>query len=267
MTLAAENVTLRLGGRQVLAGVSLAARPGALVGLIGPNAAGKTSLVRVMAGLVAPDTGAVTLDGMALAAVPRAARARAVAYLEQDAVCHWPLSVRRLVALGRLPWLGPFERPGPADAAAIDRALADAGIAALADRSVTRLSGGERVRAFLARALAGMPRILLADEPVASLDPYHQIGVMELLRAQAARGGAVVAVLHDLTLAARFCDRLVLLDRGRVAGEGAPATVLTGETIARVYGVAAAFGADADGPYVVPRRRLDTPPAERRDES
>ncbi len=261
MTLAADRVTLRLGGRAVLDGVSLVAAPGALVGLIGPNAAGKTSLVRLLAGLAVPDAGRVTLDGRPLSALGPVARARAVAYLEQDAVCHWPLAVRRLVALGRLPWLGPFARPGPADAAAIDRALADAEIAPLADRPVTTLSGGERARVFLARALAGVPRVLLADEPVASLDPYHQMKVMELLRAQAARGGAVVAVLHDLTLAARFCDRLVLLDRGRVVAEGAPPAVLTAETLARVYGVAAAFGADADGPYVVPRRRLDAPRA------
>jgi iron complex transport system ATP-binding protein len=260
MTLAAESIALRLGGRAVLDGVSIAAAPGELVGLIGPNAAGKTTLVRVLAGLIAPDAGAVTLDGRPLAAIPRAERARAVAYLEQDAVCHWPLAVRRLVALGRLPWLGPFQRAGPADEAAITQAMADAEIAPLADRPVTTLSGGERARAFLARALAGAPRVLLADEPVASLDPYHQMKVMELLRAQAARGGAVVAVLHDLTLAARFCDRLVLLDGGRVAAEGAPTQVLTAQTLARVYGVAAAFGADADGPYVVPRRRLDARP-------
>ncbi len=263
MTLAAANVTVRLGGRTVLDGVSFAAGPGAVVGLIGPNAAGKTTLVRVLAGLVIPVAGTVTLDGRPLGAVAREERARAIAYLEQDAVCHWPLAVRRLVALGRLPWVGPFANPRPDDAAAIDRALADAEIAALADRPVTALSGGERARAFLARALAGAPRVLLADEPVASLDPYHQMKVMELLRAQAARGGAVVAVLHDLTLAARFCDRLVLLDRGRAVAAGAPTEVLTPGSLARVYGVAAAFGADADGPYVVPRRRLDAPHADR----
>jgi iron complex transport system ATP-binding protein len=260
MKLAAEDIAVRLGGRAVLAGVAIAATPGELVGLIGPNAAGKTTLVRVLAGLIVPDSGTVTLDGRPLAAIPRAARARAVAYLEQDAVCHWPLAVHRLVALGRLPWLGPFQRPGAADAAAIARAMADAEIDTLADRPVTALSGGERARVFLARALAGGPHVLLADEPVASLDPYHQIKVMELLRTQVARGGAVVAVLHDLTLAARFCDRLVLLDRGRVAAEGAAGEVLTPEALARVYGVTAAFGSDADGPYVVPRRRLDGRP-------
>ncbi len=262
MSLTGANLTVRLGGRTVLANAALDAPPGTLVGLIGPNAAGKTTLLRVLAGLAMPDDGAVMLDGAPLHGLPRTARARALAYLEQDPVCQWPLAVGRLVALGRLPWLGPFQRPGAADAAAVARAMDEAGIAALADRPVTTLSGGERMRAFLARALAGAPRVLLADEPVASLDPYHQIGVMELLRAQAARGAAVVAVLHDLTLAARFCDRLVLLDGGRVAAAGTPAEVLTAESVARVYGVAAAFGADADGPYVVPRRRLDAPRAE-----
>ncbi len=260
MTLAARNITLRLGGRAVLDDVSITAAPGALVGLIGPNAAGKTTLVRVLAGLATPEAGTVTLDSRPVAEIGRDARARAVAYLEQDAACHWPLAVRRLVALGRLPWLGPFQRTGASDAAAIAEAMADAEITPLADRPITTLSGGERARAFLARALAGTPRVLLADEPVARLDPYHQMKVMELLRAQAARGGAVVAVLHDLTLAARFCDRLVLLAAGRVAAEGPPTEVLTPESLARVYGVAAAFGADADGPYVVPRRRLEARP-------
>ena len=255
----ARAVSVSLGGRAVLRSVDLAASGGALVGLIGPNAAGKTTLIRALAGLVAPASGNVLLDGRPLADWPRAERARAVAYLEQGAVCHWPLSVRRLVALGRLPHLGPFERPGEADRRAIEAAMAEADVVALADRPATELSGGERARAFLARALATAPRIVLADEPVASLDPYHQLRVMELLRAHAARGGAVVCVLHDLTIAARHCDRLVLLEAGRVAAVGAPAEVLTAPTLARVYGVAATLGRDEGGAYVLPARRIDRP--------
>jgi iron complex transport system ATP-binding protein len=240
--ISAENIVVRFGGRTVLDGVSIAANDGELVGLIGPNASGKTTLMRVLAGLLAPDAGTLS---------PIADRARNVAYLEQNAVAHWPLSVRRLVALGRLPHLGPFQRPGAMDARAIEAAMAEADVVALADRPATSLSAGEKARVFLARALATEPRVILADEPVASLDPYHQIQVMELLRGHAARG-AVVAVLHDLALATRFCDRLVLLHRGRIAAQGAPRDVLTKRTLAHVYSVTAAFG---DG-YVVPLSRL-----------
>jgi len=243
--IAAANINVRLGGRVVLDRVSVAARDGEILGLIGPNASGKTTLMRVLAGLIVPEVGQVT------PAMSPAERARVVAYMEQGAVVHWPLSVRRLVALGRLPHLGPFQRPAGEDAQAIDAALAETEVAMLADRPVTELSSGELARVHLARALATAPRVLLADEPVASLDPNHALQVMELLRAQAARG-AVIAVLHDLTLAARFCDRLVLLDRGRVAAEGKPAEVLTPEMLARVYAVTAAFG---EG-YVVPLARL-----------
>ena len=243
--IAAENIVVRLGGRTVLDGVSLRANDGEMVGLIGPNASGKTTLMRVLAGLILPDAGMVTPP------LTPAERARTVAYLERGAQCHWPLAVRRLVALGRLPHLGPFQRPSEADARAIDAALAEADVATLADRPVTELSSGELARVHLARALATAPRVLLADEPVASLDPNHALQVMELLRAQAARG-AVVVVLHDLTLAARFCDRLVLLDRGKVAAEGAPMAVLTPETVARIYAVRAAFGDN----WVVPLARL-----------
>ena len=240
--ISAENIVVRLGGRVVLDGVSIAARDGETLGLIGPNASGKTTLMRVLAGLVAP-------DGGTLFAIEN--RPRYIAYLEQNAAVHWPLAVRRVVALGRLPHLGPFQRPGVADARAIDDAMAQADVAGLADRPVTELSAGEKARVFLARALATEPRVILADEPVASLDPYHQIQVMELLRGHAARG-AVIAVLHDLTLAARFCDRLVLLHGGKVAAEGTPGDVLTPDNVARVYSVTATFG---DG-YVVPLARL-----------
>jgi iron complex transport system ATP-binding protein len=243
--ISAQDIVVRLGGRAVLDRVSLVARDGEMVGLIGPNASGKTTLMRVLAGLVAPDAGAVT------PALDRARRAREIAYMEQGAQCHWPLAVRRLVALGRLPHLGPFQRASVGDERAIEAALAEAEVAALADRPVTELSSGELARVHLARALAGAPKVLLADEPVASLDPNHALQVMELLRGRAARG-AVVVVLHDLTLAARFCDRLVLLDRGKVVAEGKPMDVLTPDTLARVYAVSAAFGES----WVVPLSRL-----------
>ncbi len=254
--LAAQGVTVVYDGRRALDRVDFAVRPGEIVALIGPNGAGKTTLLRALAGLIAPAAGAVLFEGQALARAERKRFARAVAYLAQNAPVHWPLTVRRLVALGRLPWLDAWQRPGEADERAIEAALARADVAALADRPVTTLSGGERVRALMARALAGEPRVLLADEPVAALDPFHQLQVMEILRSLAKAGGAAVAVLHDLTLAARFCDRLALLAEGRLLAEGPAARVLSADMLARAYRIEALSGTVDGEPWLVPWRRV-----------
>jgi iron complex transport system ATP-binding protein len=257
MRLVARNLHLAFDGRLALDGVALAVEPGEIIGLLGPNAAGKTTLLRVLAGLAVPDAGTMRLDGTPLAAVSRGVRARRIAYLPQNATCHWPLAVERMVALGRIPHLGPLAREGAADRAAIADAMAACEVTHLAGRPVTALSGGEQARALLARALAGTPDLLLADEPVSHLDPYHRLRVMELLRAIAQGGGAVVVALHDLSLASRFCDRLVLMDRGRVAAEGAPAAVLTAPVLGRVFGISVTLLDGGDHPVVVPRARLD----------
>lgn len=252
--LTATGVTVDLGGRRVLDGVDFAVRPGELVALIGPNGAGKSTLARVLAGLLRP-AGSVRLGDGDVHALPPAVRARTIAYLPQGATLAWPLTVERLVGLGRLPHLAPFSRIAAADRAAIDDAMARADVVPLRHRIATELSGGERARAFLARALAVGAPVLIADEPLAALDPGHALAVMDLLRAQTGRGVAVVAVLHELTLAARFADRLVLLDDGRVVAAGPPATVLDTGTLARVYGVTAWRG-EADGrPLIVPLQR------------
>jgi iron complex transport system ATP-binding protein len=253
--LQATSVSLRLGGAPVLDDVDLRLDGGELVGLIGPNGAGKTTLLRVMAGLLPAAGGEVTVDGQTLAAMPRQALARTLGYLPQDGGSHWPLTVATLVALGRLPHQGPWRGPDAADRAAVERALAACDIAALADRPVNRLSGGERARVLLARALAGEPRILLADEPVAGLDPGHQLDVMQRLSALARDGAGVLAVLHDLTLAARFCDRLVLLDRGRVIAEGDADHVLSPDLLARCYGIRAHHALIDGNPVVIPLAR------------
>lgn len=258
MRLVATGIRLAFDGRPVLDGVSFAVGPGEMVGLIGPNAAGKTTLLRVLAALVTPDAGAVALDGVPLTDMPSGQRARLLAYLPQNAACHWPLAVERVVALGRLPHLRPFVREGTADRVAIARAMAACEVAHLASRPITALSGGEQARTLIARALAGAPEILLADEPVSHLDPYHQFRVMEILRALAARGGAVVAALHDLALAGRFCDRLVLMDRGRVAAAGTPAAVLTPPLLAQTFGISVAVVEDGETPVVVPRARIES---------
>jgi iron complex transport system ATP-binding protein len=259
--LAARDVRIVLGARVAVEGVSVAVESGDFVGLIGPNGAGKTSLLRGLAGLLAPAAGEIALDGRPVADMERRERARCIGYLPQDGVIHWALPVEEVVLMGRLPHLGPWQSPAAADRAIAQRTMAALDIADLARRPATRLSGGEKARVLLARALANEPQILLADEPVAGLDPYHRLEVMEHLAGLASAGTAVVVVLHDLALAARFCRRLVLLDRGRVVTDGSPADTLTPERLAAVYRVEAIRGRHGDADYVLPWRRL--PPGAR----
>lgn len=258
VTIAADKVGVTLGARTVVQGVSARLEGGCLVGVLGPNGAGKSTLVRALLGLVR-HTGRVTLNDTPIDSVPRATVARRIAYLPQGQTLHWPLSVERLVALGRLPHLAPFSRIAAADHAAIERAMARAGVAHLATRTATDLSGGERARVLLARALAVEAPALVADEPLASLDPAHQIEGMELLRAQADAGGLVIAVLHDLTLAARFCDRVLVMQQGSLVADGTPA-VLTPDLLANVYGITAFFGeagfGEGGGRLLVPLERI-----------
>ncbi|MEH3046751.1 ABC transporter ATP-binding protein [Sphingomonas adhaesiva] len=241
VTVVADALGVTLGQRHVVRDVSLAWQAGTFVGVLGPNGAGKSTLVRALLGLL-PHSGTVAIDGAPRAALSRAEIARRIAYLPQGQTLHWPVTVERLVALGRLPHLAPFSRLSPADRDAVAAAMARADVAHLAHRTATELSGGERARVLLARALAVGAPALIADEPLASLDPAHQIEGMELLRAQADAGGLVVAVLHDLTLAARFCDRVLVLANGVVAADGTPRDVLTPALLAQVYGITAFAG-------------------------
>jgi iron complex transport system ATP-binding protein len=252
--LGASDVSVAFNGHKVVDRVSVTLARGELVGLIGPNGAGKTTLIRTLAGVLAPTAGTVRFDGRPIADMPRRELARRLAYMAQGADCHWPLTVERVVALGRLPHLAPWQRPGEDDRRAIRAALEAADMTGFAGRRATSLSAGERARALLARALAVEPAALLADEPVAALDPGHQLDLMTLLHRRARDGAAVVVVLHDLSLAARFCHRLVLLHRSRVLAEGAPETVLTAATLAEAYGIEALIGRQDGEPYVVPWR-------------
>ena len=257
--LAASGLDVVLGGRAVLRDIDCAVSPGEVVGLIGPNGAGKTTLLRALAGLVPASGGQVTLEGRGIAEIPRRRFAARVAFQPQGGRPHWPVRVRALVMLGRAPRLGTLVRPGPADHAAVTWALRATGTEHMADRTATELSTGECARVLLARALAGEPEWLLADEPVAGLDPYHRLEVMVRLQEVARSGAAVVVVLHDLTLAARFCDRLVLLDRGELVVQGPPMQVLTDDWLRRVYQVRAVTGLQDGEPFVLPWARAVGP--------
>ncbi|MDO5527891.1 MAG: ABC transporter ATP-binding protein [Paracoccus sp. (in: a-proteobacteria)] len=245
MKVVLDKLTVRRGARVVLNAASLTLDQGELVGLIGPNGAGKTTLMRAAMGLIPAD------GQSSLAALPPGRRALAAAWLPQSRDVVWPVSAEKLVRLGRIPHRRPDAAP-----AAIRAAMERMGVTALGNRPVTELSGGEQARVLIARALAQETPVLLADEPIAGLDPAHQIGAMQTFRALADEGRAVMASLHDLGLAARFCTRLVLLDGGRIAADGPPAAVLTPELLARVFGVTGYFAETPDGPVFQPMRVL-----------
>lgn len=245
-TLAAEGIGLSLGGNRVLDDVSFGFRQGRVTALLGPNGAGKSSLLSCLAALRRPDIGAATLDGVDVQAIDRRERARAIGLLPQAADVHWDIDVATLVGLGRLPHRGRWGETA-ADREAVARALAATDMAGLADRGVEQLSGGERGRALLARVLAGEPDWLLADEPLASLDPAHQLDVLARLRNVAAMGSGVVLVLHDLHLAGRVADDAVLLKGGRIVAAGSADDVLTAPLIAEAYGVEVEIGRTLGG--------------------
>lgn len=235
MALTAESLTLSLGRRRVLDDIGLSLRPGRITVLLGPNGAGKTSLLRCLAGLLRPDAGTPAIDGVPIAALPTRERARRIGYLPQSAELAWSLPARDVVALGRHPWRSPFATPSDADRAAIADAMAATDTERFADRPTGELSGGERARVLLARVLAGTPDWLLADEPLASLDPAHQIDILDRFRAAAGRGCGVVLVLHDLNHAARIADDVALLSGGRLVAHGPVADTLTPQAIADIF--------------------------------
>lgn len=247
-----RELTVRLKGRTLLDEVSLSVASGRVFGLIGPNGAGKSTLLRCMAGLLPSAAARVFLDDRPLASLPADRLARSVSYLPQREEIYWPMSVEKIVSLARLAHRGPFGAASPRDGCAVEEAIQTAGVAAIRHRSVAELSGGECMRTLLARLLAVEADFLLADEPVSGLDPRHQLQFLQLFREQAAGGRAAVLVLHDLVLAARFCDRLLLLDQGRVLACGAPVEVLQERLLRRVYGVEVMRGRHAGEDFVLP---------------
>ena len=245
--------------RPAVDGVSLQVEPGSIYAVIGPNGSGKSTLVKLLLGTLRPASGAVRFAGRLLSDWRRRDLARRVGVVPQAEELAFPLTVREMVAMGRYPHLGLLGRPGPLDSAAIDSAMRKCDVVDLADRPISRLSGGERQRARIARALAQQPGTLVLDEPTVSLDIRHEMAIFELLAALTAEDAVtIVVVTHNLNLAARYADRLLLLDGGVPAAEGAPSAVLSKETIERVYRWSVLVsahpgpGPDAGAPQITP---------------
>lgn len=263
MKMAARGLTLRYPGSDLnaLDGVSFQVEPGSLFAVLGPNGSGKSTLTRVLLGAARPRAGSVELDDRSVESWKRRELARSVGAVAQSEPLPFPMTVRELVAMGRYAHLGPLESEGPRDREAVDAALERCDVTGLEDRLVQTLSGGELQRVRIARALAQQPRALVLDEPTSSLDIRHEMGILELLRGSAECGITVLLVTHHLDLAARYADRILLLDAGRVAAEGTPEEVLTPETVRAVYGWPVAVERDGltGSPRVVPLPSADAP--------
>jgi iron complex transport system ATP-binding protein len=233
-----EQVFVRFGARAALDGVAAELKAGVVTGIVGPNGAGKTTLLRAALGLQALSGGSVRLLGKPLSGWPRQTLARAAAYLPQGGEARWPMTAGDVVLLGRLPYRAAFTQADAKDRKAAAEALARCDAGGFGPRRMDELSSGERARVLFARALATGAAILLADEPAAFLDPSHQLRMLELLREEARRGAAVAVTLHDLPLAARHCDEILVLHEGRLAAAGPPDEALSDAILARVFRVA-----------------------------
>jgi len=245
-----SRLSVQRGGRAILKDVDMLVRSGEFVAVVGANGAGKSMLLSVLAGLLKPDSGAVELDGGAMASLTLTEIAKRRAYLPQNPRCEWPISVERVIALGLTPSLPAFGGLPASFERRITEMLRQWDLLEHRDQPATTLSGGELARAMLARALVGDPGILIADEPISGLDPKHALDTVERLRALAQGGKLVIASIHDLTLAARFATRIVAVDHGRVAADGAPNEILTEELIRSVFEVEARLSGNNGRAYI-----------------
>jgi len=250
------NLSFRIEDIPILKAVDIEVGPGELVGLIGPNGAGKSTLLRLLTGVEKPSAGEVVFKGENIDKISAEQRARQVGYLVQGAKAYWPFSVEKVVGLGRIPYQKWWRDASQEDNEKVLQAMQVTETLAYRNRIVNTLSGGEHTLVMLARVFATDPQLIFADEPVAALDPYHQLHVMELLRDHARGDRAAVVVLHDLSLAARFCDRLYLLNHGELHCSGTPNEAMTEQNLADVYGVKTVIAYDAEGVSVTPVSRL-----------
>jgi iron complex transport system ATP-binding protein len=247
MELIVDRLEVTLSGRKVLGGVSAALRPGRVTAILGPNGAGKSTLIKTAAALIAPSAGTVRLGDRDVTALDPRERARCIGYLPQDARVHWNIAASDVVALGRAPHRAPFAGPAAQDAEAVAQAMAATETSHLADRPVNELSGGERARVLLARVLAGEPVWLLADEPLAGLDPRHQFDILDRLAEVARQGRGVAIVLHDLLHAGRVADDVLLLKHGTILASGEAGAVLTPENLRAAFDIDVSVHRDAEG--------------------
>lgn len=249
--LIANNLGVTVKDSVLVEGASFQLQRGEFVALLGPNGAGKTSLLRASLGLAKPSSGGATLEGVPTDQLTPTARARGIAYLPQSRPLAWPNTVRDVVALGRFSHGAALGRLKGEDASAVARALSACDLLALADRRSDTLSGGEQARMHCARAFAAEAPLLIADEPIAALDPRHQFRILDLISTFVSRGGGALVVLHDIALAARYASRLIWMKDGRIIADGTPAETLTAERLETVYGVRAkieGLRVELDGP-------------------
>lgn len=259
--LQASQLKFDIDGVHVLRGVNMTVSGGEVIGLIGPNGAGKSTLLKLLSGINELQGGSVRFREQPLHEIPAQERARRFGYLAQGARACWPCTVEKIIELGRMPYRSFWHDLGlgvnqASEQKKVEEAMRLTETLAYRNRIVTTLSGGEHTLVMLARLFATDPDIIFADEPVAALDPYHQLHVMELLRSHASGDKAAVVILHDLGLAARFCDRLYLLHHGELHAVGSPAEVLTQENMSTVYGVRILVNCHEQGLQVTPAERL-----------
>lgn len=241
-----DKVSVSLGGTKVVNDATFGVTNGELVAVLGANGAGKSSLIKAGLGLLACDSGAVLLNGQNPTKLPAGVRARQVAYLPQSRPLAWPLSVRDVVALGRFAFGAAPGRLGKVDADAVAAAIVACNISHLADRATDSLSGGELARVHVARALAAQVPLLVADEPTAALDPAQALGVMQVVADFCAKGGAAVVILHDISLAARFASRIIVMCQSDILADGPPAQALTPDILRQAFNIDARL-AEIDG--------------------
>ncbi|MET0336453.1 MAG: ABC transporter ATP-binding protein [Caulobacter sp.] len=244
-----SEIHVRLGDKPVLEGVSADLRPGEVTAIVGPNGAGKSTLLACLAGLRRPDSGLARLNGVGVLEFAARERGRRIGFLPQSPEVAWAVEARTLVGLGRIPFTGSWGLSAE-DEAAVERAMAKADVTQFVTRTVTTLSGGELARVLIARALAGEPEWLLADEPLAGLDPGHQLDAAALFRALADDGKGVVVTLHDLPMAMRLADRVIVLADGRILADGPPVEALAPPILSAAYGVTARFAEGDHGPLI-----------------
>jgi iron complex transport system ATP-binding protein len=242
-----DNVTVMADNLTLVKDASLVLKPGELVAVLGPNGAGKTSLLRAILGLTKRHKGSSTLGGVEVDELSAMQRAKLVSYLPQRRPLAWPNIVRDVVALGRFSHGVALGRLSELDAKAVDSAIESCDLSYLAERHTDTLSGGELARVHVARAIAAQAPLLIADEPIAALDPRHQLGILELIRNYVDNGGGALLVLHEIALATRFADRLIWMKDGKIVADGSPTDTCTEQQMRDVYAVSASVKSDSNG--------------------